>query len=120
MYDPEAPTFTPGATGWVVRVLHERIDTWWYGPARGWGTTSGKLDDSVALFPTRRAAETALRSVYGAVRSAAHHVERTDQAVEYAVGQARRRAESAERSDVRQANLDRIAYLTQSPPKESP
>lgn len=37
---------------------------YWYGPDHGWGTTSGSFEDA-AEFPTKRAAENALRRVFG-------------------------------------------------------
>lgn len=73
-YDPEDPK------GWVVRSEWIRTGkarpmvSWWKGPSSGFGTTysSLHLDRSrfpttleAALFPTRKSAEDAVRSVYG-------------------------------------------------------
>lgn len=47
----------PGASG-------RTVTTYWLGPSHGWGTTSGPLDRA-AEWTTKRAAEMALRKVYG-------------------------------------------------------
>lgn len=63
---------------YVVRVDHTYPDkdggeprtltTYWFGPDHGWGTTSGgRTDYAVVTFPSRLAAENALRKVYGSV-----------------------------------------------------
>ena len=53
---------------WIVRATRKlptgTVVTYWQGPARGWGTTSGPLDEA-AEWTTKHAAETALRKVYG-------------------------------------------------------
>lgn len=65
--------YTPGCSGWVIRDAiaaspHLKPGTvhvsWWYGPDHGWGVTYGTLSYSVAVFPTRKAAEQAYQSVY--------------------------------------------------------
>lgn len=48
--------FSPSAKGWVVRLTSDTHVSWWYGPQHGWGTTSGPLDYSVAVFPTKKEA----------------------------------------------------------------
>lgn len=58
--------------------------SWWYGPTRGFGTTWGGLDFSVAVFPSRVAAERAIASYAGAPANPAagrrHHVETVKEA----------------------------------------
>lgn len=66
----EEKRYEPGRAGWVIRWAVEVPQTgrtavsYWYGPDHGWGQTWGGLDYSVAVFPTRKAAEVAWRSVY--------------------------------------------------------
>lgn len=60
-----------GVTGWVVAKAGTADDPhplWWQGPARDWGTTydAGTPTRSTAWWPTRAAAEQAVRGVYGA------------------------------------------------------
>lgn len=66
--------------GWVVESRHmltgkdgvarEHI-TYWYGPDHGFGTTSGALESSAPVWPTRKAAEQALRKTFGSLTVAA-------------------------------------------------
>jgi hypothetical protein len=56
--------FSPDAKGWVVRWTTGTGHVgWWYGPDHGWGTTSGGLDYSVALWDTKREAVAAIRQL---------------------------------------------------------
>jgi hypothetical protein len=58
---------------YVVEHRHPSITApgYWYGPAHGWGTTSGALDDyATARFPNRIAAERALRKTFGSMAEA--------------------------------------------------
>lgn len=56
---------------WIVRASRElptgTVVTYWQGPGRGWGTTSGPLDEA-AEWTSKHAAEMALRKVYGQPR----------------------------------------------------
>lgn len=59
-----------GIPGWVGRIgrpgTNDRIRvSWWYGPDHGWGTTSGPLEYSTAVFATKAALVEAARKVYG-------------------------------------------------------
>lgn len=66
---------TETATGWVMRDETTLTKTgrvhvsYWYGPNHGWGRTFGGLDYSVAVFPTRKAAEQAWRGEFGTLRA---------------------------------------------------
>lgn len=67
------------STKYVVEVVgrvsagHE-VHSFWFGPAHGWGTTSGPIDDySVANFTSRDHAERALKKVYGSMAEAKRH-----------------------------------------------
>lgn len=55
-----------GNGGWVVEHRIARYPnappTFWFGPNRGWGTTSGSLEECV-VFDTKREALEAMRSV---------------------------------------------------------
>lgn len=64
----------PGETtsGWLVALTRPTgatgrpITTYWYGPGHGWGTTSGGLAyPGPRVWPSKAAAEAALRSVFG-------------------------------------------------------
>lgn len=71
----ETRRYSEDATrGFVVRSSHVLTSkktgkptshtSWWYGPGHGFGTTFGTLDYCVALFPSRKAAEDAIRTGY--------------------------------------------------------
>jgi hypothetical protein len=65
-YVVRADRTVPARDGGTVEMSH-----YWYGPDHGWGTTSGaRADYAVATFPSRLAAENALRKVYGTVAEA--------------------------------------------------
>ena len=60
---------------YVVAVAPPRIGlptAYWYGPDEGWGTTSATdlRDTQVARFPTSKAANDALRRVFGTLPAA--------------------------------------------------
>lgn len=64
--------YRPGAAGWVVTSTtpateHRReITSYWFGPTNMWGNTWGPLHPLGArMWPTKAAAEAALRSVFG-------------------------------------------------------
>lgn len=83
--------YKPGASGWVVRnsfdlwdgTRHVPFVSWWYGPDHAYGTTSGALDYSVAVFPTKRAAADAVRSTFGRLVASRHTIERVAEAEGY-------------------------------------
>jgi hypothetical protein len=60
--------------GWVVKCARHLpateklprrlIVTYWYGPAEGFGTTSGALEHGARVWPTKAAAEQALRAIF--------------------------------------------------------
>lgn len=109
--------FSPNAKGWVVRTTRTYKDhthtAWWFGPHHGWGTTSGGLDYSVAVFPTKKEA-TAVARRYG-VRGAT--VERVADAVAFEIAECDRRKEDVlasdrpDRQEIADANDRTKAYL---------
>lgn len=67
--------YEKGAKGWLVQITgtypcpNGPMITYWYGPIDGWGTTgSAWLDRKVRVWPTRFAAESAMRQIFGQPR----------------------------------------------------
>lgn len=118
----EPTRFDPTAKGWVVRIVTRfnghQIASWWYGPAHGWGTTSGPLDYDVAVWPTRKAAEDA-RAVWGRRRPSCGDqiVERVADAVAFAIVECDRgkaavlAGDRPDRAEIAEANDRAKAYL---------
>jgi hypothetical protein len=108
--------FSPDAKGWVVRMTSNSGHvSWWYGPDRGWGTTSGPLDYSVAVWNTKREATAAARRL----RRPGMAVEKVGDAVSFAIEQCDQRKASAlagnhpDRQRIADANDKAKAYLEQ-------
>jgi len=63
--------YTPGARGWMVAHTYSAssgraLTSWWYGPCHGWGTTYGGLSHpGPVVWPTKFAAEMAIRAIFG-------------------------------------------------------
>jgi len=69
-----AARYSGQTRGYVVQSVRDlpredgttfRHVAYWYGADHAWGTTSGPLDYSVAVYPSHGAAVKALDSVYG-------------------------------------------------------
>jgi hypothetical protein len=104
--------FSPDAKGWVVRSTNPSTGhvSWWYGPDRGWGTTYGPLDHSVAVWRTKREAT-------NAARLPTLTVEKVADAVAFAIAECDRRKEAVlagdrpDRQSIADANDQAKAYL---------
>lgn len=92
--------------------------SWWYGPDHGWGTTSGPLDRSVALFASRAGARLAIQQA--GVGGRGYRIIPVDAAIELELDEARSHVEWVLREDrpdrpdwtsIVDSCLDRVAVL---------